>query len=239
LTIEQDFIVEGFSAPPRPKGITLRGKTVRLEPLNPELHARGLYDADATDPDGRDWDYLPYGPFGDFAAYKSWLEIEAAKDDPTFFAIVRLSDSRPVGVASFLRINPDDGSIEVGHINFSRLLQRTVEATEAMYLMMKWAFESGYRRYEWKCHALNTRSRVAAQRLGLSFEGVFRQMSISKGRNRNTAWFAAIDTEWLGLRACFDRYLAAATSEVDHAPRISLSALTKPLLHKTDTMDLG
>jgi RimJ/RimL family protein N-acetyltransferase len=140
-------------------------------------------------------------------------------------------------VASFLRINPNDGSIEVGHINYSPLLQRTKEGTEAMFLMMKWAFESGYRRYEWKCNALNLASRKAAQRLGLSYEGVFRQMSISKGRNRNTAWFAAIDNEWLALKRCFETYLSADNFDENKQPIISLSALTKPILYKKDNAE--
>ena len=118
-----------------------------------------------------------------------------AQHDPCFFTIVRKRDNRAVGLASYLRIKPQNGSMEVGHINFSPLLQRTTEATEAMYLMMEWAFESGYRRYEWKCHSKNSRSRRAAQRLGLSYEGVSRQAAINKGQNRDTAWFAAIDSE--------------------------------------------
>jgi RimJ/RimL family protein N-acetyltransferase len=140
-------------------------------------------------------------------------------------------------VASFLRINPNDGSIEVGHINYSPLLQRTKEGTEAMFLMMKWAFESGYRRYEWKCNALNLKSRKAAQRLGLSYEGVFRQMSISNGRNRNTAWFAAIDNEWLALKRCFETYLSEVNIDDNQQPIISLSELTKPLLYKQDNAE--
>ena len=134
---------------------------------------------------------------------------------------------------------PQDGSIEIGHINYSPLLQKTREGTEAMYLMMKWAFESGYRRYEWKCNALNTKSRYAAQRLGLSYEGVFRQMSISKGRNRNTAWFAAIDKEWPALNASFETYLSDDNFAADGRPKKALSGLTKPLLYKRDTFEFG
>ena len=239
MPMKQDFSVEGFSAPPRPSGLTLHGKTVRLEPLDPDRHGPGLCDANATDTNNHNWSYLPYGTFPDFPSYHAWLKSVAEQEDPVFFTIIRLSDNRPVGVAGFLRINPRDGSIEVGHIHFSPLLQRTVEATEAMFLMMQWAFDSGYRRYEWKCHALNGKSRAAAQRLGLSFEGVFRQMSINKGRNRNTAWFAAIDTEWPALSACFDKYLSAENFDADNQPKLALSALTKPLLYKTDSMDFS
>ena len=131
----------------------------------------------------------------------------ASTPDPYFFAIIKRASNKAVGLASYLRIKPEVGSIEVGHINYSPLLQQTREGTEAMFLLMKWAFESGYRRYEWKCNALNTKSRNAAQRLGLSYEGVFRQMSISKGRNRNTVWFAAIDKEWPALEAAFQAWL--------------------------------
>ena len=217
----------------------LHGKTVRLEPLDVKRHSTDLFQANALDRDGINWQYLPYGPFETLDAYQKWLAVEVEKTDPCFFAIIRLSDNKAVGVASYLRINPDDGSIEVGHINYSPLLQKTYEGTEAMYLMMQWAFETGYRRYEWKCNALNAKSRYAAQRLGFSFEGVFRQMSISKGRNRNTAWFAAIDQEWSTLQACYERYLAEDNFTPDHKPKISLSELTKPVLYKPDNKEFS
>jgi RimJ/RimL family protein N-acetyltransferase len=129
-----------------------------------------------------------------------------------------------------MRITPGSGSIEVGHINFSPLLQRTPGATEAMYLMMKWAFEAGYRRYEWKCDALNAPSRRAALRLGLSYEGVFRQATTYRGRNRDTAWYAAIDSEWPALSAAFETWLDPANFDPDGGQRRSLSALTRPIL---------
>ena len=191
------------------------------------------------DRDGSNWAYLPYGPFATLEAYETWLSEAALTPDPNFFAIIKCADNKAVGLASYLRINPQDGSIEIGHINYSPLLQKTREGTEAMYLMMKWAFESGYRRYEWKCNALNTKSRYAAQRLGLSYEGVFRQMSISKGRNRNTAWFAAIDKEWPALKASFETYLSDDNFAADGRPKKALSGLTKPLLYKRDTFEFG
>jgi RimJ/RimL family protein N-acetyltransferase len=135
-----------------------------------------------------------------------------------------------VGVASYLRITPASGSIEVGHINYSPLLQRTPAATEAMYLMMRRAFEAGYRRCEWKCDALNARSRSAAQRLGLSYEGVFRQATIYKGRNRDTAWYAAIDKEWPELESAFVRWLDVANFDGEGKQRVSLAELTGPVL---------
>ena len=125
----------------------------------------------------------------------------------------------------------------MGHINYSPLLQRTTEATEAMFLMMKWAFDNGYRRYEWKCNALNLRSRNSAQRLGFSYEGVFRQMAIVKGRNRDTAWFAIIDKEWGKVEDCFKKFLFSGNFDKEGRPRVSLSALTKPLLYKLDNLD--
>ena len=141
-----------------------------------------------------------------------------------------------MGIASYLQISPDDGSIEVGHIHFSPLLQRTTEATEAMYLMMQWAFDAGYRRYEWKCNAKNAKSRAAAQRLGLSYEGVFRQATISKGQNRDTAWFAAIDKEWPALKQALQPYLHKTTYQPG-GTSLSLRELTKPALYKQDNLD--
>ena len=225
-----------YSPPPHPHGLLLEGRFVRLEPLSSEHHARFLYEAN-THPGGeQNWAYLPYGPFASLDAYAGWLEEVERQTDPSFFTIIRTSDNLPVGVASYLRIKPRDGSIEVGHIHFSPLLQRTKGATEAMYLMMEWAFEAGYRRYEWKCNAKNLRSRAAAQRLGLSYEGVFRQATISKGQNRDTAWFAAIDSEWLRLKAAFTDYLNDSNWDEAGRPKCSLADLTSAVLVKTDDL---
>jgi RimJ/RimL family protein N-acetyltransferase len=157
--------------------------------------------------------------------------------DPIFFAIISKKLNKAIGVASYLRIKPNKGSIEIGHINYSPLLQNTTAATEAMYLMMKWAFDNGYRRYEWKCNSLNLKSRKAAQRLGFSYEGVFRQMSINKGRNRDTAWFAIIDKEWQGIERCFIEFLTAENFDDDGKAKVSLSCLTKPLVYKLDNLE--
>ena len=237
--MRHDFLVESFTPPPHPKGIRLNGAHVRLEPLDVGRHAAGLFAAHGHDKAGVNWAYLPYGPFDDLAGYEAWLRSTTQSDDPTFFAIIRRADEMPVGVASYLRINQNDASIEVGHINYSPLLQQTAGGTEAMFLMMKWAFENGYRRYEWKCNALNAKSRYAAQRLGLSYEGVFRQMSVSKGRNRNTAWFAAIDSEWPALADCFQAYLTDSNFDEEGCPKIALSSMTKPLLYKIDNHDFS
>ena len=151
-----------------------------------------------------------------------------------FYAVRNLTSGKWEGLASFLRVQPDAGSIEVGYIVFAPQLQKTTSATEAMFLMMRWALEAGYRRYEWKCNALNKASRRAAQRLGFSFEGIFRQMMIVKGRNRDTAWFAAIDREWPALKTAFERYLDEKNFDEEGKPVTSLSSLTAPLLHKND-----
>jgi RimJ/RimL family protein N-acetyltransferase len=151
-------------------------------------------------------------------------------DDPLFFAVIDKADGKAVGVASYLRINPAAGSIEVGGIRYSPRLQRSPAATEAMYLMMQAAFEIGYRRYEWKCDALNAASRAAAQRLGLSFEGVFRQALVYKGRNRDTAWYAAIDRDWPALREAFLAWLAPGNFDGAGRQRTRLTDLTRPIL---------
>ena len=229
--------LDNFTPPPHPKNITLDGERVRLEPLNADQHAKPLFKAKTQDGGAENWTYLPYGPFETLADYIDWLRTIETLEDPCFFTIIRKSDDRPVGIASYLRISPDDGSIEVGHIHFSPLLQKTTEATEAMYLMMQWAFDAGYRRYEWKCNAKNAKSRSAAQRLGLSYEGVFRQATISKGQNRDTAWFAAIDKEWPALKQAFTTYLYKTTYQPGDAPKLSLRELTEPLLYKQDNFD--
>lgn len=214
----------------RPVRAVLEGRFCRLEPVHPERHAEALWSANALDVAGRNWAYLPYGPFADAAAYHAWLEQAARTDDPLFYAIVDRSIDAAVGVASYLRIDPANGVIEVGHLNFSPRLQRQPAATEAMYLMMRQAFTLGYRRYEWKCNALNLPSRRAAQRLGFSFEGVFRQAAVVKGRNRDTAWYSIIDAEWPALAAAHARWLAADNFAADGRQHTALSTLTAPLL---------
>ena len=229
--------VPEFVAPPYPKGIVLDGRMVTLEPLRASAHAEDLFAANALDPDGVSWTYMPNGPFNDLAAYRDWMVSAEDGQDPCFFAIINKRLGKPVGMASYLRIAPEVGTIEVGFIHFSPLLQATPEATEAMFLMMSWAFDSGYRRYEWKCDSLNRKSRRAAQRLGFSYEGIFRQATMYKGRNRDTAWFAVIDKEWPELRRCFEQYLSHESCVSGGRPDLSLSELTGPLLFKRDTGD--
>lgn len=179
------------------------------------------------------WDFMPVGPFPTEAALSEWVGAIEVGTDPRFFTFTPAGGA-PAGFGSFLRIAPEAGSIEVGFLAFAPRLQRSAAATEAMYLMMRWAFEAGYRRYEWKCNALNLASRRAAQRLGLSYEGVFRQAAVVKGRNRDTAWFAAIDSEWPPLRAAFESWLDPENFDASGRQRTSLSVLTRPILVQTD-----
>ena len=230
-------IVESFSIPPHPKGISIEGRLVDLKPLIASEFAEELFISNAIDKEGINWAYLPYGPFESQANYAKWIKSFEEGDDPVFFAIISKELKKAIGIASFLRINPTKGLIEVGHINYSPLLQKTTEATEAMFLMMKWVFDNGYRRYEWKCNALNLKSRRAAQRLGFSYEGVFRQMTISKGRNRDTAWFAIIDKEWAEIERCFDQFLSESNFDNNGKSKVSLTSLTESLLYKVDNMD--
>lgn len=213
-----------WTAPARPEGLRLEGTYVVAEPLVAERHAAALFRAF----EGADqiWDYMPVGPFSSQATFHRWAREAEGSVDPVFFVLTNKETGQVEGFYSLLRIAPEDGAIELGFITFSPALQRTVAATEAMYLAMKWAFEAGYRRFEWKCNAHNRPSRVAAQRLGLSFEGVFRQHMVVKGRNRDTAWFAAIDREWPGLRAAFEAWLSPTNFDADGQQRERLGDLT-------------
>lgn len=229
--------VAGWQPPPAPRGETLDGRYARLERLSADRHAADLFKANSAS--DAIWDFLPYGPFASSAAYHRWMRETTAGDDPLFYAIQNRDSGQWQGVASYLRITPQAGSIEVGHINLSPALQRTRAATEAMYLMMQWAFEAGYRRYEWKCDARNLASRRAAQRLGFSYEGTFRQATVVKGRNRDTAWFAVIDAEWPGLKEAFRAWLSPTNFDADGRQIERLGDLTRlvrvaddPALHR-------
>jgi RimJ/RimL family protein N-acetyltransferase len=223
--VAQGVEVPGFVPPPRPDGATLTGRHVQLERLDADRHAADLHRAMSRD--DAIWTYMSYGPFGSAARYHRWVKEVERRDDPLFYALRDLGSGHCGGVASYLRIAPEAGSIEVGHICLAPDLQGTRAATEAMYLMMAWAFGAGYRRYEWKCDALNLASRRAAQRLGFSYEGVFRQAAVVKGRNRDTAWFAGIDAEWPALRECFEAWLAPSNFDADGRQRERLSDLTR------------
>jgi RimJ/RimL family protein N-acetyltransferase len=217
--------VDNWTPPPVPTNDILQGRYTRLEPLSAEAHAVLLHRAYA----GHDalWDYMAYGPFSSASQYHRWVRETVANPAHFFYAVRDLETSEWGGVASYLRMDPAAGSIEVGNINYGPALQRTRAATEAMALMMGWAFEAGYRRYEWKCNALNHPSRVAAQRLGFSFEGVFRQSMVVKGRNRDTAWFAVIDSEWPALREAFSAWLNPSNFDENGQQIERLGDLTK------------
>jgi RimJ/RimL family protein N-acetyltransferase len=205
------------------------GRYCRVEPIH-ERFAGDLHAANGGDPDGRLWTYMPYGPFATEDEYRHWVASSSASNDPLFHVVVDQESGRATGVAAYLRIQAESGSIEVGHIAFSPVLQRTRGATEAMFLMMARAFALGYRRYEWKCDVLNAPSRAAAQRLGFSFEGVFRQATVYKGRNRDTAWYAVIDREWPALEQAFTRWLDPANFDAAGRQHLRLSDLTGRLL---------
>jgi RimJ/RimL family protein N-acetyltransferase/quercetin dioxygenase-like cupin family protein len=199
--------VDGWTPRPLPPRTPMTGRWCRVEPLDIARHAADLFEANRADEEGRNWTYLRNEAPGSLAAYREWLH-DFTGADPMLHVIVDARSGRATGVAAYLRIDPANGVIEVGHINYSPSLQRTTAATEAMYLMMKRAFdEFGYRRYEWKCDSLNAASRAAATRLGFRFEGVFRQAMVYKGRNRDTAWYSITDGEWPAIRAEFERWL--------------------------------
>ena len=214
----------GWLPPPRPARTTLEGRFCRVEPLDVERHARQLHEANSVDPEGRMWTYLFSGPFATFEEYRAWLAPRPASEDPLFVAFVDKGRAQAVGTGAYMRIDPANGVMEIGHLAFSPLMQRTPVATEAMYLMMRHAFELGYRRYEWKCDALNAASRRAAERLGFTFEGIFRQAIVYKSRSRDTAWYSIIDREWPTLDAAFRAWLDPANFDADGRQRRSLAA---------------
>ncbi len=232
MMAELGEFVQNWQPPKSPSRMVLDGKYARLEPLAVE-HAQELHAANCEDLTGAIWDYLPNGPF-DLATYRGWVAASAESTDPLFFAIRDKDTDRLGGTMSYLRITPAAGSIEIGWLNFAPRLQRTRAATEAVFLTMQWAFETGYRRFEWKCNALNLPSRRAAERYGLSYEGIFRQATVSKGRNRDTAWFAAIDKEWPSLNAAFGKWLALGNFESDGTQKLSLADLTRGILAARD-----
>ncbi|HMP41850.1 MAG TPA: GNAT family protein, partial [Roseiflexaceae bacterium] len=214
-----------WQPPPLPPRQALGGRFCRVEPLDASRHAADLFAANAHDQNGKMWTYLPYGPFPTMAEYQAWLAERAASADQHMYAIV--VDGRACGVAAYLRMTPAAGSIEVGHLAFSPLLQRTPAATEAMYLMMHQIFGLGYRRYEWKCDTLNLPSRAAARRLGFSYEGVFRQAVVYKGRNRDTAWYAILDHEWPALERSYRRWLDPANFDDAGNQQVRLAELIR------------
>ena len=209
-----------------PHGAVIEGRLCRLEPIDVARHAPDLFAAFGADHEAHNWTYLPYGPFADEDELREWMVATCCGDDPCFFSVIDLASGKAVGVASYLRIEPRIGVIEVGHIHFSPLMQGRPISTEAMYLMMRQVFDVlGYRRYEWKCDSLNQPSCVAAARLGFLFEGIFRQATMYKQRNRDTAWYSILDREWPAARAAFESWLDPANFDGEGNQRQSLSTM--------------
>lgn len=207
--------------PTRPQPIALEGTWVRLAPLNPFEHGDDLWGSGASDDEL--WRYMGDGPFGDRAAFAANLEAKAASADPLFFAILDRASGRAQGHAALMRIEPVHRVVEVGNIVYTAPLQRTRGATEAMYLLARYVFdELGYRRYEWKCDTRNEPSRRAALRLGFTFEGIFRQHMIIKGRNRDTAWYSMLDSEWPARKREFERWLDPANFDAEARQKSAL-----------------
>jgi RimJ/RimL family protein N-acetyltransferase len=211
----------------RPGPVRLDGRFGRVEKLDAAAHAAALWDAVR----GKDaiWTYLSYGPFADRTEFAAWLAERERLTDPYSYAVIDGASSRAVGIVTLMEIRPEMRVVEVGHIVYGRPLQRTPLATEAQYLVARYAFETlRYRRYEWKCNALNVASRRAALRFGFAFEGVFRQHQIVKGRSRDTAWYAMLDSEWPARQRAFERWLDPANFGHDGVQKISLAALNHP-----------
>ena len=200
--------LQDWAVPERVSHEPMDGRWCRLERIDPLAHAESLFATSVGDSGVDLWRYLPYGPFASLQDFQAWMSTLCSTDDPLFFAVVDKAIGRAVGLASYLNIRPSEGVVEVGHITYSDLLQNRTAGTEAMFLMMQRVFETGYRRYEWKCDLLNASSKVAAQRLGFTFEGVFRQATVYRQRNRDTAWFSIIDSEWPRLRHGFQSWLS-------------------------------
>ncbi|HUR43739.1 MAG TPA: GNAT family protein [Aestuariivirga sp.] len=204
----------GPSVDPLPPGTKpdlrpLPGRWIRLEPVSAAKHAESLHGSfTGNDPHGHVWTYLAYGPWQSFEVFEEWLKGREASRDPWFYAFIRRDTGNACGMGSFMRADPANGVIEIGHIWMSPGLQQTRESTEAIFLMIRHCFDDlGVRRLEWKCDALNAPSRRAAERLGFAFEGIFRQHFIVKGRNRDTAWYALLDKDWPRVRTAFEAWL--------------------------------
>jgi RimJ/RimL family protein N-acetyltransferase len=219
--------VPAWTARAHPPKTIMQGRSCRLEPIDPERHAAQLFAANAADTDGRMWTYMACGPFNGLDDYRAWMDTACMGDDPMFHTIVSEASGEAQGIAAYLRIDAANGVMEVGSIAYAPALQRTLAATEAMVLMMRRAFdELGYRRYEWKCDALNAGSRVAALRLGFKFEGIFEQAVMYKGRNRDTAWYSITDKRWPAIKAAFDAWLHPENFDDAGQQKRSLTGLT-------------
>jgi RimJ/RimL family protein N-acetyltransferase len=220
--------VAGWSPRPLPLLAAMRGRYCRVEPIDSARHGEALYAAYAEDRDGRLWTYLPWGPYSGPEELRARIDAVRASGVRPEYALIDLASDKPFGQASYLNIDPAAGSIEVGGIVYAPAYQRGTAATEAMYLMMRRAFdELGYRRYAWQCNSLNAGSRKAAARLGFTVEGVWRQANVHKGRNRDTAWFSILDSEWPAIKTAFERWLAPENFDAEGRQKLRLSVLTR------------
>ena len=225
------FPIAGWQPCEHPRGAQMQGRRCSLEAVDIDQHAGDLFEAFRQDRDHRNWTYLPYGPFDNEQDLRDWMASTCLGDDPCFFSVIDSTNARAVGLASYLRIESDVGVIEVGHIHFSPLMQGKPISTEAMYLMMRQVFEVwGYRRYEWKCDALNKPSCKAAQRLGFMCEGIFRQATMYKQRNRDTAWYSMLDREWPVVKPAFETWLSPENFDAEGKQQTSLSTTMQQAL---------
>lgn len=215
--------VPNWQSAKRPSTSILQGSYCKLEPFSFSKHTHLLFDALCTHNEDASWTYLPYGPFASFKDFEDWLRSNACGSDPFFYAIIDSQTNTRVGLISYMRINPDHGVIEIAHVHFSDSLKKSRAGTEAVYLMLKEAFDKlGYRRCEWKCNSLNAKSKASALRFGFSYEGCFRQDRIFKGYNRHTDWFSIIDREWSSIRTRLDGWLNPLNFDEDGRQKKSL-----------------
>ena len=214
----------------------LPGRWMRLEPLNSAKHGAALHASFDGDPQEAElWTYMGYGPFTDFTAFDLWLKQREAARDPWFYAFVRRDTAKPLGMGAFMRADAMNGVIEIGHIWMAHALQRSREATETIYLMIRHCFDDlGVRRLEWKCDALNQPSRRAALRFGFAFEGIFRQHMIIKGRNRDTAWFSMLDKDWPGVRTSFESWLSDSNFDAEGRQKRKLRVIPADAIQRPE-----
>jgi RimJ/RimL family protein N-acetyltransferase len=227
MSVEQPIGVEvEITAARRPGAVVLNGRHAILEKLDAERHGPAFWEA--VRHDDSLWTYMGYGPFAGESAFMDWMVERAAVADPFAYAVIDRASGLATGSVTLMEIRPGARVIEMGSIVYSPLLQRTPAATEAQYLAASYVFDTlGYRRYEWKCNALNAPSRRAALRLGFTFEGIFRQHMIVKGRNRDTAWYSMLDSEWPARKRAFERWLDASNFDADGRQRVSLAAFVE------------
>ena len=220
------YPVENWIPCQKPANSPIQGRYCVLDPIEINKHAIQLFEVLAIDNQGESWTYLPYGPFNTMEEFKDWLSKTSSDNETLLYAILDIKTNQPLGISGYLRMNPEHGVIEIGHLHFSTLLKQTALATEAIYLMLRLAFDDyGYRRCEWKCNDLNEPSRRAAERFGFTFEGIFRQNNVFKNQNRDTAWFSIIDSEWAALKEKFEKWLHPTNFDANGKQILKLTAI--------------